>query len=69
MQNLPASRQRLRTDGAAAYVGLSVSTLEKMRLTGVGPVYAKCGRAVIYDTRDLDAWLDANRRKSTSAAA
>ena len=63
------SRQMLRTDGAAFYVGTSVSTLEKLRLTGGGPRYIKLGKAVVYDPADLDAWLSANRRKSTSVVA
>jgi hypothetical protein len=59
----------LRTEGAASYVGLTASTLEKKRLDGSGPEYVKLGRTVTYDVRALDAWLDANRRKSTSVAA
>lgn len=62
-------RAMLRTDGAAHYVGLSTSTLEKLRLTGDGPEYIKLGRAVIYKPDDLDAWIEGNRRKSTSVAA
>ncbi|RWO54144.1 helix-turn-helix domain-containing protein [Mesorhizobium sp.] len=61
--------RRLRTDGAALHVGLSVSTLEKLRLTGDGPEYIKLGRTVVYSTADLDAWMEGNRRKSTSVAA
>lgn len=58
---------KLRAPEAARYVGLSSSTLAKMRLRGDGPVYSKAGpRIVIYDQADLDAWLDQGRRKSTS---
>jgi predicted DNA-binding transcriptional regulator AlpA len=57
----------LRTPQAAEYVGLSASTLEKFRLTGNGPRYQKSGpKIVVYRPEDLDAWLDANRRRSTS---
>jgi predicted DNA-binding transcriptional regulator AlpA len=63
------SRRMLRTEGAAAYVGLSVSTMNKFRLTGGGPLYVKLSRSVVYDTADLDAWLDAHRRSSTSVVA
>ena len=62
-------RQMLRTEGAARYVGLSVSTMNKLRLTGSGPQYFKLLRTVVYDPDCLDAWLEANRRKSTSVAA
>lgn len=58
--------KRLRTREAADYLGISASNLEKKRLVGDGPAYYKCGRAVIYDTKDLDEYLAAHRRKSTS---
>lgn len=61
-----AQRKMLRTDEAAAYCGSSASTFEKLRLYGGGPRYVKLGRRVVYDQADLDAWLDANRRASTS---
>lgn len=61
--------QRVRSTAVAAYLGLSTSTLAKMRLRGDGPLYSKInGRAVIYDLRDVDAWLDACKRRSTSEA-
>lgn len=59
---------KLRAPQAAAYLGLSPSTLAKMRLRGDGPVYSKAGpRIVVYDKLDLDAWLGAQRRRSTSS--
>ncbi len=64
----PAHR-RLRTAAAADYIGYAESTLEKKRLTGDGPPFLKLGRVIVYDTRDLDAWLDARRATSTSEAA
>lgn len=58
---------KLRAPEAARYVGLSPSTLAKMRLRGDGPMYSKAGpRIVIYDKADLDAWLNQRRRSSTS---
>jgi len=51
----------LRTPDAARYVGLSAATLEKRRLVGDGPRFIRLGRAVGYDVRDLDAWLDGQR--------
>lgn len=62
-------RRMLRTDDAANYVGVSASTLNKLRLAGGGPEYIKLGKSVVYDPADLDAWLASNRRSSTSAAA
>lgn len=56
----------LRTHEAAEYCGSSASTFEKLRLTGGGPVYSKIGRRVVYRQADLDVWIDARRRTSTS---
>jgi len=61
-----SQRTILKTEEAAAYCGSSASTFEKLRLTGGGPVYSKIGRRVVYRVEDLDAWLAANRRRSTS---
>ena len=62
----PPSRY-LRAPATAEYLGLSVSTLAKMRLRGDGPVFSKVGpRVVVYDIADLDAYLVARRRRSTS---
>ncbi|NEI37087.1 helix-turn-helix domain-containing protein [Rhizobium leguminosarum] len=62
-------RPKFRTDAAADYTGVSASTLHKLRLTGGGPAYIKLGKTVVYDPADLDSWLQAHRRRSTSVAA
>ena len=57
------NRRVLRTPEAAAYLGLSASTLEKFRLACGGPRFVRLGgRAVGYDVADLDAWLDDQRQ-------
>ena len=58
-----------RVKEAAVYVGLSKSSLDKFRCLGSGPAYSKVGRAVIYATADLDAWLAAQRRTTTWAGS
>ena len=64
---MQSAQRVLRTAQAASYVGLSRSTLEKFRLTGIGPIYQKAGpKIVVYRPEDLDAWLNAQRRNSTS---
>jgi predicted DNA-binding transcriptional regulator AlpA len=68
MTDLVAHR-RLRTPAAADYLGYSESTLEKKRITGDGPPFIRPGRAIVYDTRDLDAWLASRRASSTSERA
>ena len=48
-------------------IGLSASTLEKLRLWGTGPAYYKAGpKIVIYEQPDLDASLHSRRQTSTS---
>jgi predicted DNA-binding transcriptional regulator AlpA len=61
-------RKKLPTPEAAAYLGLGKSTLDKLRLTGGGPVFIKIGKRVVYDPADLDAWFAAHKRTSTSAS-
>ena len=57
---------RLPATDAARYCGLSTAYLAKMRSIGGGPAYLKLGRRVVYSTDDLDDWLAARRRTSTS---
>jgi predicted DNA-binding transcriptional regulator AlpA len=51
---------------AAEHLGLSTSTLAKMRLYGNGPAYCKLGRRVCYRLADLESWVNARKRLSTS---
>ena len=68
LENSPIrSTKNLRAPAAAEYLGLSPSTLAKMRLRGDGPAYSKVGlRVVVYGIADLDAYLSSRRRLSTS---
>ena len=60
-------RKVLRAPEAAAYTGLSESTLAKRRLYGLPPTFLNLGgRAIGYAIDDLDAWLESCRRQSTS---
>lgn len=58
----------LTTPQAANRLNLSVSTLNKARLTGSGPRFVKLGTSVRYRTEDLDAWVSAQIVASTSEA-
>ncbi|MBF0562722.1 MAG: helix-turn-helix domain-containing protein [Alphaproteobacteria bacterium] len=70
MVHIQYNKHYVRTVEAAAYCGLSKSSLEKLRLTGGGPAYSKAGaRIVVYSVEDLDAWIGSQRRFSTSEAA
>jgi predicted DNA-binding transcriptional regulator AlpA len=63
-----APRRYLRTAEAADYLGLAPGTLDKLRVTGGGPVFAKLGRVAVYELADLDAWVAERKRPHTSAA-
>jgi predicted DNA-binding transcriptional regulator AlpA len=61
--------QILDTAEAAKLIGLSQSTLNKLRIRGTGPRFCKLGRRVGYDPDDLRRWVEANKRGSTSERA
>lgn len=56
----------MRTSQAAEYLDVSESLLEKFRVFGGGPRYAKVGRSVIYRRAALDEWLVASEVCNTS---
>lgn len=58
--------RRLHRKEAAPYLGSSLSWLDKARLSGNGPVFISIGGRIVYDTADLDAFLEQNRHRSTS---
>ena len=51
---------------AADFLGLSRKTLDRLRVSGGGPVFHKFGRRVRYARRDLEDWAASRRRASTS---
>ncbi len=51
---------------AAHTLGMKVATLRRWRWSGSGPNFIKIGSAVRYDTAELRAYINANRRSSTS---
>jgi len=61
----------LRTPEVSSLTGLSVSTLEKLRLTGNGPPFIQLtARLVGYRMEDLRAWIAARPvHTSTSGRA
>lgn len=58
--------QKFSRPEAASYLGISVRTLEGWAVRGGGPRMLKLGSRVVYRRRDLDAWLGARERASTS---
>ncbi len=58
----------LTTEEAAKYLTVSISLLEQARVLGTLKIpFVKIGKRVAYDVRDLDTWLAARKRTSTSA--
>lgn len=51
---------------AADYLKLGESTLAKLFVSGDGPPAIKIGRSVRYSSVDLNEWMAAKRRRSTS---
>ncbi len=61
------SGETVRTPAAAKIIGVSVSCMEKWRVSGHGPPFVRLGKkAVGYEVDALQAWLRAGRRVSTS---
>ena len=56
----------LRVRQAAAHLCIGVGTLDKLRIYGGGPRYAKLGHTIVYAATDLDAWAEARKVSSTS---
>ena len=68
---MSAHRQQLVNEHfAAEYLGVAVRTLQWWRSVGRGPRFVKIGRLVRYRIReDLDAYIEAGLRQSTSEEA
>lgn len=47
-------------------LSISQRTLEAARARGTGPHYLKVGRLIRYRRADVIAWLESQRRRSTS---
>ena len=56
----------LDTPAAALYLKLAPATLERKRIRGDGPVFAKLGKSVRYRRCDLDAYMASRMTRSTS---
>ncbi len=60
---------RWRTPKSAAeHLEMSERTLERMRATGGGPRFSKCGRQIRYRDDWIDDWLEKRSFTSTRAA-
>ena len=61
-RNVGAISENMNPADTAAYIGVSVSLLAKMRMDSdprSGPPFARIGRVIIYRRSDVDEWLAA----------
>jgi len=64
---LPAAQHFMNEKEVANYSGLSVRTIQRLRMTGEGPAYRRLGRRrVAYLRSDIDAWVHSRVYRSTS---
>lgn len=63
----PPPPRLLTVREAAAWLSVSKSLLDKLRVTGGGPRARYLGRAVRYAVGDLDAWAAERAHASTTA--
>lgn len=61
MTNENSAKRYLDGAAAAEYLGLSLSKVRRMTALEELP-HAKVGRRCIYDTKDLDAWIEERKR-------
>ena len=57
---------RMNVKDAAQYLGVHFTTLNTWRSEGGGPRYMKLGTRVVYDSADLDRWMEQRKQSSTS---
>jgi predicted site-specific integrase-resolvase len=56
----------MTTEESANYLRIKKNTLEVWRLKGIGPVYIKLGRRVLYRKESLEKFMLDCERRSTS---
>jgi predicted DNA-binding transcriptional regulator AlpA len=56
----------IRPKAVALMLGVSEQTLARWRVEGGKLPYSRLGRAVVYDLADIEAFVSARKRTSTS---
>jgi predicted site-specific integrase-resolvase len=64
----PAPTGKLRPPAAATRIGVTPGTLAKWRSAGTGPAYYVVAGRIIYDERELDAYVESCRVQPSTAA-
>jgi predicted DNA-binding transcriptional regulator AlpA len=60
--------RRVSSRDAAELLGVSESTLRKWRMRGYGPRFIKMGSRVVYETGELENWLEKQTRTTTMSS-
>ena len=60
------NQQLINEREVESYIGISINTLRKWRWEGKGPQFVKLGRRVMYRIQDVEAFIAAGSRSSTS---
>jgi hypothetical protein len=68
-QNSPSPKALLTEKEAAEFLAVSDRVLQAWRVSGKGPEFRKLGRVVRYRVGDLEAFVEAGRRRHTSESA
>lgn len=63
---LPVHARLVRPEAAARYLCVDVDTLKDWRRLGCGPRFRNIGKRVVYDIKDLDAFVDTLPAPTTS---
>lgn len=56
----------LTTEKLAEFLNISIQTLNKWRWEGKGPRFVKLGSRVVYDLADVETYVAAQVRQSTT---
>ena len=68
MSDDTSMNDRITPYEVATRLNLTERTLERWRFHGFGPPFLKIGRQVFYVRKDLEAWLDEQRRQPAAPA-
>ena len=59
-------RYRMNSAEAARYLGISETLLNRLRVRGGGPLFSRISIRVVYDSADLDAYLESTLCATTA---
>jgi Helix-turn-helix domain len=68
MSVLQEPKRLLHPDEASDYLRVAKQTLARWRCYGLGPHFVRIGGRIFYDLADLDAFIAANKFRSTAEA-